>query len=59
MGHFCVNELPAILPCWIINAIPEVDASITQQAEKIGVMDTHHESGSTAGISRPRSWRRG
>ena len=29
-GHFCVNELLAISPLPIINAIPEVDAAITR-----------------------------
>jgi aspartate racemase len=40
-GHFCVNELMAISPLPIINAIPEVNAAIAQRKlEKIGVLGT-------------------
>lgn len=40
-GHFCVNELMAISPLPVINAIPEVDAAIKARGlRKIGVMGT-------------------
>jgi len=40
-GHFCVNELLAISPLPILNAIPEVDAAIARsKLRKIGVMGT-------------------
>ena len=40
-GHFCVNELLAISPLPVINAIPEVDAAIARsKLSKIGVMGT-------------------
>lgn len=40
-GHFCVRELEAISPLRLINAIPEVDATIRRRnLTKVGVLGT-------------------
>jgi aspartate racemase len=40
-GHFCVNELMAISPLPILNAIPAVDASLAKgKFRKIGILGT-------------------
>jgi aspartate racemase len=40
-GHFCIRELEAISPLPLINAIPEVDATIKRQNLKtVGILGT-------------------
>lgn len=40
-GHFCVNELIALSPLPILNAVPEVDAALAQRKPgKIGILGT-------------------
>ncbi len=53
-GHFCINELEAISPLPIINAIPEVDAYLGRQnLARVGLLGTRTvmESGLYGGIS--------
>jgi len=53
-GHFCVDELIAISPLPILNAVPEVDAALARRGlKKIGVLGTRNvmESGLYGGIS--------
>lgn len=40
-GHFCVNQLMAISPLPILNAIPEVDAALARKKlKKVGIIGT-------------------
>jgi aspartate racemase len=52
-GHFCVDELIAVSPLPIVNAIPEVDAALGRRGlKKVGVLGTRNvmESGLYGGI---------
>ena len=56
-GHFCIRELAAISPLPLLNAIPEVDATIRQRDLKtVGIIGTHTvmESGLYGGITSAR-----
>jgi len=56
-GHFCIGELQAMSPLPILNAIPEVDATIRQRNLKtIGILGirTVMETGLYGGISSAR-----
>ena len=56
-GHFCIRELAAISPLPLLNAIPEVDATIRQRGLKsIVVIGTRTvmESGLYGGITSAR-----
>jgi len=40
-GHFCISELEAISPMPLLNALPAVDAAITERAYKtVGIIGT-------------------
>src|SRR5215510_5666994 len=42
-GHFCIRELTAISPLPLLNAIPEVDATIRQRNLKtVGIIGTRN-----------------
>ena len=52
-GHFCVNELIALSPLPILNAVPEVDAALgRRKLGKIGILGTRTvmETGLYGGI---------
>jgi aspartate racemase len=56
-GHFCIRELMAISPLPLLNAIPEVDATIGQRNLKtVGIIGTRNvmESGLYGGITSAR-----
>jgi aspartate racemase len=56
-GHFCIRELAAISPLPLLNAIPEVDATIGQRNLKtVGIIGTRTvmESGLYGGITSAR-----
>ena len=56
-GHFCIRELMAISPLPLLNAIPEVDATIRQRNLKsVGIIGTRNvmESGLYGGITAAR-----
>jgi aspartate racemase len=56
-GHFCINELEAISPLPLLNAIPEVDADIRQRnLATIGIIGTRTvmQSGLYGGITSAR-----
>lgn len=53
-GHFCIEELEAISPLPIVNAIPEIDGYIGQQnLSRVGLLGTRTvmESGLYGGIT--------
>lgn len=57
-GHFCINELQAVSPLPLLNAIPEVDVAIRQQGLKnIGILGTRlvMETGRYGGITSART----
>lgn len=57
-GHFCINELQAVSPLPLLNAIPEVDVAIRQQGLKnIGILGTRlvMETGLYGGITSART----
>ena len=56
-GHFCIRELAAISPLPLLNAIPEVNATIRQRNLKtVGIIGTRNvmESGLYGGITAAR-----
>jgi len=56
-GHFCIRELTAISPLPLLNAIPEVDATIRQRNLKtVGIIGTRNimETGLYGGITSAR-----
>lgn len=56
-GHFCIQELAAISPLPLLNAVPEVDAAIRQRnLTTIGIIGTRNvmESGLYGGITAAR-----
>ena len=56
-GHFCIRELAAISPLPLLDAIPEVDATIRQRNLKtVGIIGTRNvmESGLYGGITAAR-----
>jgi aspartate racemase len=57
-GHFCIRELAAISPLPLLNAIPEVDATIRQRnLRTVGIIGTRSvmESGLYGGITSART----
>jgi aspartate racemase len=53
-GHFCIEEVEAISPLPIVNAIPEIDGNISQQNfSRVGLLGTRAvmESGLYGGIA--------
>jgi aspartate racemase len=57
-GHFCINELQAVSPLPLLNAIPEVNVAIRQQGLKnIGILGTRlvMETGLYGGITSART----